>query len=474
MKLFEKIKFVSERGEALPLKGHVRLVLEDIRDGRQIVEEGDNLITNAAQSIFAHNWSATADFSKILPLKSSMYGGCMMFQNEITESADNFNPPNELLNPCIAHAGNEAPALSWTERKRGTPVSSEYVETANSLKQVWLWDNTQGVGRISTVCLVPTKFGNLGTTPPDATLDAWTPFVIPNSANLQEAITPTREQAMRFPISIASDGKTGKAIYWTGTDFEEITVRHDWYVHGFVRSINDFAEVQSRTATVRSTTKGNIFEDDNYYYAYEIKNSNSLQIDKISKADFTVTQADLNNISGVSFYTGTQAKIEWARLFPRFAYDGHFLYLPNSEGNGFIGINPNDASDKLVLDGTVSLLLNSYWTSATTAPTRPIVVSEGFVYGDNYLINGANVYPHKVTPMTYSADGNNQTQMQNAIRQGSAVWTYPIVDSSRNYMRSQGPVLLGTVLSSIYNLESPRNKEVTQTMRLEYTITEAT
>lgn len=473
MKLIEKMKFVSERGEALPLKGHVRLVLEDIRDGRQIVEEGDNLITNAAQSIFAHNWSATADFSKILPLKSSMYGGCMMFQNEITETADNFNVPNELLNPCIAHAGNEAPAISWTERKRGTPVSSEYVETENSIKQVWLWDNTQGVGRISTVCLVPTKFGNMGTTPPDATLDAWTPFAIPNDANLQEAITPTREQAMRFPISIASDGKTGKAIYWTGTDFEEITVRHDWLVHGIMRSINDFTEVQSRTATVRSTTKGNIFEDDNYYYAYEIKNSNSLQIDKISKADFTVVQADLNNISGVSFYTGNQAKVAWNMLVPRFAYDGHFLYLPNSTGNGFIGINPNDASDKLVLDGTVSLILSDYQYGTQRIPTRPIVVSSGFVYGDNYLINGANVYPHALTTIPYSAEDSSRMTLQNSIRHGSAVWVYPMIDSQRG-RRSQGPVLLGTVLSSIYNLESPRNKEVTQTMRLEYTITEAT
>ena len=471
LSLVEKARYARMHNETVPLKGHVKLIIEDVRDGSQKIEEGHNLITNAVASVLEDNWCGLANFSSasIFPLKN-LYGGCMLFQNAITPTAGNFNPPSELTNPLVAHAGNIAPESDWTGKKRGTPVPSEYLEDDTSIKQVWLWDNTQGnAPQISTVCLCPQNMGNFGLTPTQAR-QYTSRYAI--SSTLPRITSYSRDLCMQNPFSIDDDGKTGKAIYLSGTTFEEITVRHDWLAFGVMRNAITWQEVSSRTATVRTAQdKTNIFEDEDYYYVYTITGADDLQIDRVSKTDMTVTQMDLVDIGGISLYTSDYANQPMQRMTAMFGYDGRFLYLPNSAGNGFIAINPNDSTDKMVLDGTVNLYLNYADISGNNVHKHnALVISEGLVFGDYYIINGASVYPKAYTQSPVSdGDGRKRGSL---YRHGASV--YGVNNSNQNYDMHHGVLLVPFFLSTIYPLESPVHKTTSQTMRLEYTIEEQT
>lgn len=469
LSLVEKARYARMHNETVPLKGHVKLILEDVRDGSKKIEEGHNLITDAVASVLEDNWCGLSNFASIFPLKN-LHGGCMMFQDPITPSAGNFNPPSELTNPLVAHAGNIAPESDWTGKKRGTPVPSEYLEDDTSIKQVWLWDNTQGnAPQISTVCLCPQNIGNFGLTPTQAR--QYTSRYSISSA-IPRITSYSRALCMQNPFSIDDDGKTGKAIYLSGTTFEEITVRHDWIAFGIMRDATTWQEVSSRTATVRTAqNKTNIFEDDDYYYVYTITGADDIQIDRVSKTDMTVTQMDMVDIGGISLYTGDFANQPMQRMTAMFGYDGRYLYLPNSAGNGFVAINPNDSTDKMVLDGTVNLYLNYTNISDNNVNKHnALVISEGLVFGDYYIINGASVYP-KTATLSPVNDGDGRKR-GSLYRHGASV--YGINNSNQNYEMHQGPILIPFFLSSIYPLESPVHKTTSQTMRLEYTIEEQT
>lgn len=471
LSLVEKTRYARMHNETVPLKGHVKLILEDVRDGSQKVEEGHNLITNAVASVLEDNWCGLANFASasIFPLKN-LYGGCMMFQDPITPSAGNYNPPSELTNPLVAHAGNIAPESDWTGKKRGTPVPSEYLEDDTSIKQVWLWDNTQGnAPQISTVCLCPQNMGNYGLTPTQAR-QYTSRYTI--QSTLPRITSYSRALCMQNPLSIDADGKTGKAIYLSGTTFEEITVRHDWLAFGIMRNATAWQEVSSRTATVRTAQdKTNIFEDEDYYYVYTITGADDIRIDRVSKTDMTVTQMDMVDIGGVSLYTGEYYNQPMQRMTALFGYDGRYLYLPNSAGNGFVAINPHDSTDKLVIDGTVNLYLNRAdigWNNV--CKHNALVISEGLIFGDYYIINGASVYAKTPTlsPLQ-DADGRKRGSL---YRHGASA--YAVSNSNQNYNFYHGVLLVPFFLSTIYPLESPVHKTTSQTMRLEYTIEENT
>ena len=470
MKFLEKIAKRTTEGKAVTLKGHAKLTLHDERTGETEVHECDNIITGAVQSILNGNSCGLADMSQLLPLKK-LYSGCLLFQEEITQAANNYNLPDDISNPMIANAGDAAAATQ--SDTRGNPNAQESRETATSLKQVWDWPTSAGNGTIRTVCLVPgATLGNNGTRPISNDANYWVPFAIPNNIGDTNNTTLTREEAMKRPVSISADGQTGKAIWWTGTTFEEITVRKDVHAFGILRDPLTVSEVSSRTATVRSFTdnKANFFEDDDYYYLYEITSATSVKIDKISKSTMAVTQAD-KTYSDIQLYTGTMNYNQWRRCIPRFAYDGTYLYFPNTDRTTFVAINPNDNSDKHTLDGQITANVELEFIRGKCY-IRPIIISSKVILGENYFINGNTVYETAQTASIYSNATYGGPTLAATIRDGAAVYGMPLRGDNNSFNHGQGPVLVSLFLSTIMVLPSPVTKSTSQTMKLEYTLTE--
>ena len=447
MNILERIARAYAKNEPVPLKGKAKLILENARDGSRKVVESENMITNAVASILASNWNARAEFSQLLPLRK-LYAGVLLFENAITENANNYAYPAQTSNPLTAHAGTEPNTTAST--KRGSPVSAEWDIQDTSISMSWLWDTSQGNGPISSVCLCPEALGNLSLEP------------VPTNGQFAQLMAQ-RDQTMRVdyfdgsraacishPFAVNEDGKTGRAIYWSGTTFEEIMVRHDWLAFGIIRDQTDYQEITSRTATVRSFTayKASFFEDSDYYYLYEVTKTGNvygLKIDKIRKLDFTVTQADIT-INDVALYEGyIGARVndkDTGRLQPWWAYDGTYLYIPNTDATGFVAINPNDSSDKWNTDGTVTIpaLVTSDTSGDNRAYITPAVIGPRVIIGSTWIINGDKVYQTAMTP-AYQTEYGNQRYNQ-IIRKGASTFAQDVRSTNRNAYHTSAPIML--------------------------------
>lgn len=164
-------------------KGHVKVTLRDVKTGQidQIVE-GDNVVTDAVGNLLKNNILGCVDYTKIYPLWSKWFKGCLVFENPFTEVDGAPDPtkifiPDESVNPCVAHAGDAAPQDYSDDRKRGNPNTHVQVVTANSVKQVWEWGPTQGNSqRISAIALTHKDVGNCGTGSDSNAFKSFQPF----------------------------------------------------------------------------------------------------------------------------------------------------------------------------------------------------------------------------------------------------------------------------------------------------------
>lgn len=473
--LAEKVLICAQRGEPLPLNGHTMIVLADPITGKpKEVVESDNMITNAVASILANNYEGASDFSLLMPLRK-LFGGVLLFQNALTENANNYNIPSEIVSPQIAHAGDLA---NDTESLlRGSPVPADFEYTDTSIKQVWFWPTTHGNGTIKTVCLCPNTMGNMGTKPFNDQFSPYSGFGIWKQVPSDDVAS--KEAFYKYPIRISDDGQYGFSLWISGTTFYESKVRHDYTKFGIMRTQNDWQLEQERTATIRTFNllKSSVFETDTHYWIYEITSATTLKIDKVSKEDMSVTQNDCT-FSGIAMSTsniGISGKpLNIAN--PRFGYDGTYLYLPNSTNNGFVAVNPNDNSDVKALDGTVNLSLtpqsynneNGGWQGSPA-----VVVSSGFVVGGNYIINGNSVYQTKeMAAINSSSEYFYNKHYADVIRRGASVYTCSHEwYGARNV--SRGSALLQTFLSTINNLDDEVVKTSARTMQCSYTLREA-
>lgn len=463
--LRDKITDCRGRGEIMPMKGHLRLELEDIRDGKKIVTESDNLVTNALQSIFDHNYAGLARFNSLMPMKS-LYSGVFAFQNQQTENANNWQLENDISNPLVAHAGTLANNTGST--LRGSPVSNEWIETDNSIQMVWMWDNTQGNGHIESCSLVPATLGNMGTKPFNDEFSPMSAF-----GNDQTNIDTWNEaRSIQYPMSISDDGKTSRSVWIDGTTFKEYEARHDYFAFGIMRSARDWQEVAVRTETIRSGSNRFVFEDASYYYIACATSATTMQIDKVNKSTFAVTQADCT-FSGVSLWTGNLVSNKNGN-FKLFAYDGTYLYFPNSAGTQFLKLNIADNTDVLVIDGTINI--EKTGSVANSAPfMTPLAINTGLILGGNYIINGNKAYPTKHVTGIGTPTSDNAGLFLWLVQKGASVYGNAIHAGQSSWNWSgQSNVMCQMFKSSVVNLAEARDKSTSQTMRIVYTLTEQT
>ena len=471
LNLMDKIASCYAKAEEMPIKGHAKIILTDARDGTQKIIESDNMVTNAVASLYSKNWSRLADFSSsnIQPIRN-LFSGVMCFQNEITENADNFDPPADDINPMIAHAGDAPNDTAST--LRGSPVPADFEITDTSIKQVWFWPTTAGNGTIRNVSLCPgSVMGNMGLKPFNDEFNPLSTFgndsVSNNSWN--------EEISKQYPFNISDDGQTSWSVWLDDTTFKEYTMRHDYFKFGIMRGTRDWQDVANRSATVRGGANRFIFDDANFYYIARATSATSMQIDKVNKTTFEVTQADCT-FSGVSLWTGNiqGGKNVAMRIF---GFDGTYLYYPNSNGNQFLKLNISDNSDVIVLDGELNIEKGQIAEAQNGWQfMSPLAISTGLVLGSNYIINGARTYPIAHCRAigganTYLAYAHwLWTVKKGAATYGNAKQTY---GSSSSQWTGQSNILNQMFLSTINNIDQVV-KSTSQTMSIIYTLREAT
>ena len=467
MNLAEKIVRAYQNNEPMPLKGHTKITLTDVNTEKQEVIEKDNMVTNAVADILAKNWCGLANFSTLLPLKN-LFSGVLCFEGELTEDADEYFPPNDGDCEQICHAGDEAHTTA--DVTRGQPNIGEQVVTDTSIKQVWDF-GTSVQGEIRTVCLVPGTFGNMGTKPYNTTYNPMVSF----GDDMHQDVSFDSDRAKQYPFTIANNGKTCKSVWVSGTTFTEYTMAHDYFAFGIMRSSSDWVEVSSRTATIGTsfdTEHSFIFDDSDYYYVAK-PSSSSLSIDKISKTDMTVTSSTYSP-TGVTLFTGALGigLIRPNQFMRVFAYDGTYLYYPNGAGNKFIKMNMSNAADVTEISDTITINPGRYSGNDGEQFMSPIVLNDGLILGDNYVINDVHAYNIKQVRQIGGSGGySSNTRYLDVIKMGSAIYGNAVSIYSGSYA-GQSCVLNKMMLSTICVLDSVVNKLSSTTMKIEYTLAE--
>ena len=194
-------------GKRIRFKGEVNITFRDVRTGR-IVDRvsGHNMQTDALDLICNTNYNGNINYDDLKPLAKTLCGGILCFQNTLTESAGNIWPPNNSVNPVIAHAGQTTYQSATADNTRGLPNDSLSGPTANGYKLVWDWPATQGNGRISAVALTHKDTGdwwlNGGTN--------YTPIQLMTSASPKSNIMPIMiiDDTHRTAITLTGSGTT--------------------------------------------------------------------------------------------------------------------------------------------------------------------------------------------------------------------------------------------------------------------------
>ena len=129
------------------LKGHTKIILTDVKTGKQEIHEDDNLVTNALNKIINIEMAMNhAPNTRILPIATNALGGIMLFDGELTEDEDNIHFPVE------AHlVGYANTSMNTSDKYRGSWNSQESGKTENGYVAVWDFGTNQANGEIKAV-----------------------------------------------------------------------------------------------------------------------------------------------------------------------------------------------------------------------------------------------------------------------------------------------------------------------------------
>lgn len=151
------------------LKGHIKLTLHNCKTGKNEVYEGDNIVTDAIADILGANYAGGVDFNALAPLWSKWFGGVLCYEtahalnNGVLDPSDYFVKADSNQH-VVAHAGQTAVDSEHDDDlTRGNPVGVAYIQTENSIKTVYEWGSARGNGTIAALSLTHTDTGSFGT-----------------------------------------------------------------------------------------------------------------------------------------------------------------------------------------------------------------------------------------------------------------------------------------------------------------------
>lgn len=449
-------------------KGKTRIILQDQRTGHRDVFENKNMVTNALPRIFESDYQGAMDFYNLMPLRKLM-GGIFLFWSSLTESAENFFPPNQSIKLSF-YAGDVA--HSTANPYRGNPNGTATVldPTNGQIKYVWDWA-LEGTGEISAAALTYGDFGNIGLLP-----DGSAPLVkslgveVDNVTSYLESVYGndfSEAKAVRYPVFLKDNG-IGVAVWVSGSTFTEKLVRHPWVMptlcEGAAIGTNDnYTVISTRSATLSRSFTSSYFmisqDSDNYYVMErDSQTATKLYVDVVSKTDMSVTSQVIDITESMA-----RPSMSGAMIFNGIVSDGYIYWPSSANTKTFVRI---DMATPANTD-----LLTSSLTDDVKLYAMPIVLSDGLIIGRNWLINGDYLYPVQER-RSYGASWETWDETLPRYKNSPLVYMMPLSHYSSGSRRINSGGLLVPYLATINNLEdAPIRKNNNQTMRAEYTIT---
>ena len=147
------------------MKGKARLTLCDAQSGRVISRtEESNMVTNALRALFDPprqamfgGWNMADMLKGYLPMYKNLLGGIMLLGNNITEDAESV-----MLPAGIKPVGYAGDAYSGANTMRGSLNLNETYATENGWHFTWDFATDKANGTIRCIALTNRLFGNSG------------------------------------------------------------------------------------------------------------------------------------------------------------------------------------------------------------------------------------------------------------------------------------------------------------------------
>ena len=139
------------------LKGHVQIELHNHKTGLRDRIEKDNLLTNALEyAMTIYGCSNKAPNTVLTPIPEMALGGIMLFDNTLTEDADNI-----LFPDSAKFIGCANQTVDTTHSHRGSINALESGAIENGYMNVWDFSTAQANGIIKSIALTHHNGGGL-------------------------------------------------------------------------------------------------------------------------------------------------------------------------------------------------------------------------------------------------------------------------------------------------------------------------
>ena len=489
------------------LEGRVKLTLHNSLTCSDKVIEGKNIVTDAIADIFANNSCGGFNYASILDLASSFFGGVLIYKNaHASLSASNYFIAGDDVNPITAHAGDEAPASSTIvneDLKRGSPLNT--LKSENSIKYSWTWNEQQGNGDIGSLSLTHKDTGNAGIGNTSTAFQNFNPFAnVSNLANIDIGGTPV---ATGNNIMTKYDDRHG-LLYLIGEDGDYYDGHHrisSTKVTVYIIPLS-YSKVGLHDKTIPTydyvrkftvTTSMTFYGMPAYYFDYTNKylwlfNNKTSTSDAFSQTTVYYTVIDCkdgastrevthgtivsdDNDLGILAVDGNQNQHPYPHII-NIIKDGNYVYLPLGETptssnltqgiaklHGLKKIDISNQSDQ-------SLLLNN----DVQDYNKPYMKNGGIIINGNRVFNGSVGYTCALGYFTDN-EANNATVaswfMQEPDRASSICMPFRAYNGTSNQPRR---LLVSKLLNTtLFNLPSVVTKTSSQSMTVEYTLTES-
>lgn len=511
------------KAELPELHGHVKLRVWNPKTHKTDFEfEDDNIVTDAIPTILSRNIAGALKYGSLLPLADKWFGGVLAFRNafstvtidgNVVPDPSKYFPDNEDTNPCIAHAGDVAPATSaivQQDLKRGSPT--DVVKTGSTVKHQWQWLPSQGNGIINSLGLCHVDTGNAGIGSTSDAFKAFQPWANLTGSDLGSAdysfsgietmfAQYDDNHGLYFHIGENSDWYVGNSSFTT----KKLTVQIRRFPFSKVglHETQNVISLGEREFTVTLTE--NLYVQPSYYFDYTNKylwifNNITSVMPSYGTTTFSWTNSSVNyavidcengtivdegtitsNTSDLAptsmqtwestSYADTVAK--WMNT--NIIVDGDYVYLPTSDGvdfgmrsrlcspniKGLKKINMTDSSDQ------TSISFNDIQTYF-----RPSMLCGGLLINDGRIVNGTTGYSC-ATQTPFGGFGVRYFTAS-ALTNPHDISSFLNVVGTGNSSGSASRYIFASklALTTKFNLPSQVEKTGVQAMTVEYTLTE--
>lgn len=466
MNIRDSFTAVCPDRELVKLHGHVKLIMTDVETGEsEIVSEGDNtVLTYAQQSINEGNFQQGISQSKIHPL-SQFFSGVIM-----TDAQESTSDNNKLISSSsnvIAQADNTGTADANNPKSGAADLSASGTKAlSNGYQFTFNWGQNQGNGvGISSICLTR---GALGATTYSTTETPTKPFFeqLGYSANGIDLTCIDYENDVGYLVTYDEDNSKIKIAKYRinckkghingGAPFA-VGVKISDNGSGISQAIDNYSVLNTSVT----------FNGDGYIHILTLAkvgsaDYNTIKDYKVSTSDLTAIAAtDVHTYSGANFTPIYVANVLHCNVIP--LINGYFYAMTDNGAK----LAKCKASDSTITEISLpsAVASSSYNGACAVFPNGDFIKLTGYTFGERQL----GIWYH-----------NGTAYIVNAVI-STDVWNYLRAIDCDQYgtLIARGEYNFTFILTSfghistVYDVNPPKNKDATKMMSLVYTLTEA-